>query len=241
MSNAINQSLDQQRQLWLKSIRTVLFSKGDEASCNTMEEKIHHNLLDYFRQWFGHTMQTIKVPDYQQLIGLEFQTGRYSRKEHSPGGPLPKYVIQLQETLDGNSRGKSIFFSFEGGEEHNDGGAFMNHLKSLKHKSGRTDKGFMILGDNLEREVVYRTYIPGGQNFPESSGQYKRSEVGGKVMGGSNFDSEIPYHAVVLEKVDVNGGDKTSLYDLMFMRMNRGGGMKEVAEMLKSMEPRQKW
>ncbi|TGO72500.1 hypothetical protein BELL_0448g00080 [Botrytis elliptica] len=183
----------------------------------------------------------MKAPGYQQLIGLEFQTGRCSRKERSPGEPLPKYVIQLQETLDGNSRGKSIFFSFEGGGEHNDGGVFMNHLKSLKHKSGRTDKGFMILGDNLEREAVYRTYTPGGENFPESSGQYRRSEVGKKIMGGLNFGPEIPYYVVVLEMVDVNGGNERNLTDLVFMRMDRGGGTREVSEMMKSMEPRQKW
>lgn len=107
----------------------------------------------------------MKTPGYQQLIGLEFQTGRYSRKEQSPGEPLPRYVIQLQETLDGNSPGKLIFFSFEGGGEDNFGGTFTNHLKTLKQNSGRKDKGFMVLGDDLERQVMYRTYILGDKTF----------------------------------------------------------------------------
>ncbi|THV47781.1 hypothetical protein BGAL_0289g00090 [Botrytis galanthina] len=245
MSNTTSQSLDQQRQIWLNSIRTVLFSKEDEALCSTMQEKIHHNLLEYFRQWFGHTMHTIKVPDYQQLIGLEFQTGRYSRKEQFPGEPLPKYVIQLQETLDGNSPGKLMFFSFEGGGEDNFGGTFMNHLKTSKQNSGRKDKGFMVLGDDLERQVVYRTYILGGQDFPESSGQYRRSEVGRKITSGLNFGSGIPYYVVVLERVDidhqVNGGNERKLEDLVLMRKQRGGGEREVSDMMKSIEPRQKW
>ncbi|KAF7946530.1 hypothetical protein EAE96_009527 [Botrytis aclada] len=170
MSNTINESLDQQRQLWLNSIRTVSFSKEDEAFCHTTEEKIHHNLLDYFREWFRHTMQTMKFPDYQQLISLEPATGSYQRKEHCPGEALPKYDIQLQETLGSNSPGKLIFFSFEGGGEDNYEGAFMNHLKSLTQKSGPKDKGFMMLGDDLERKVAYRTYIPGGQDFPNRVG-----------------------------------------------------------------------
>ncbi|TGO46389.1 hypothetical protein BCON_0328g00050 [Botryotinia convoluta] len=160
----------------------------------------------------------MKVPDYQQLIGSSIQP--------------------LQETLDGNSPGKEE-------EEDNYGGAFMNHLKSLKQNSGCTDKGFMILGDYLEREVVYRTYVLGGQDFPESSGQYRRSEVGRKIMGGLNFDTEIAYYAVVLEKVDVDhqgyGGNERNLDDSVLMRKERGGAEREVSEMMKSMEPRQKW
>ncbi|TGO33480.1 hypothetical protein BHYA_0244g00170 [Botrytis hyacinthi] len=216
MSNAISQSLDQQRQLWLNSIRTFLFSKEDEASCNTTEEKIHHNLLDYFRQWLQAT---------SSLSASSFEP--------------------LQETLDGNSPGKLIFFSFEGGGEDNFGGTFMNHLKTLKQNSGRKDKGFMVLGDDLERQVVYSTYILGAQDFPESSGQYIRSEVVSRVIGGLNLGSGIPYYAVVLERVDidhkVNDVNDRRLKDLVLMRKQRGGGEKEVSDTMKSIEPRQKW
>ena len=38
----------------------------------------------------------------------------------------------------------------------------MNNLKSWKQNSGRMDKRFMVLGDPLEREVIYRTYVLGG-------------------------------------------------------------------------------
>ncbi|KAF7905154.1 uncharacterized protein EAF01_005675 [Botrytis porri] len=106
ISNTACQSLDQQRQLWLNSIKTVSFNKTDKTSCYSTEEKMHHHLLIYFREWFRYTMQTSKTTDYQQLIGLEFPTGKYSRKEHSPSEALPKYVIQLPETLDSNGPGK---------------------------------------------------------------------------------------------------------------------------------------
>ncbi|TEY42370.1 hypothetical protein BOTCAL_0392g00060 [Botryotinia calthae] len=245
MSNTISQSLNQQRQLWLNSIRTVSFSKENKVFCDTTQEKIHYNLLDYFHEWYCYTMHTTKISDYQQLIGLEFATGRYQRKEHSPGEALPKYVIQLQETLDSDTPGKLIFFSFDGGGEYNDGRTFVNHLKSLKRHSGRMDKGFIVLGDFLEREVVYRTYVLGGQNFPEASGQYKCSEVGMKIMGGLNWEHETPYLAVVLERIDVNhqvnSGDERKLEDLVLMRKQRGGGEREVSNMMKSMEPQQKW
>ncbi|KAF7932480.1 uncharacterized protein EAE98_003779 [Botrytis deweyae] len=121
----------------------------------------------------------------------------------------------------------------------------MNHLKTLKQNSGRKDKGFMVLGDDPEREVVYRTYILGGQDFPESSGQYRCSEVGKKVIGGLNTGCGIPYYAIVLEKVDidhqVNGGSERKEEDLVLMRKQRGGGEKEVSDMMKSIKQRQKW
>ncbi|TGO23580.1 hypothetical protein BPAE_0128g00160 [Botrytis paeoniae] len=66
-----------------------------------------------------------------------------------------------------------------------------------------------------------------------------------KIMGGLNFDTEIPYYAVVLEKVDVNHqgyrGNERNLDDLVLMRKKKGGAEREVSKMMKSMEPRQKW
>ncbi|CCD56564.1 predicted protein [Botrytis cinerea T4] len=55
----------------------------------------------------------------------------------------------------------------------------------------------------------------------------------------------MPYLAVVLERIDVNhqvnGGDERKVEDLVLMRKQRDGGEREVSDMLKSMEPRQKW
>lgn len=69
--------------------------------------------------------------------------------------------------------------------------------------------------------------------------------MGRRVIGGLNLGSGIPYHAVVLERVDidhqVNGGNERKLEDLVLMRKQRGGGEREVSDMMKSIEPRQKW
>lgn len=66
-----------------------------------------------------------------------------------------------------------------------------------------------------------------------------------KIMGGLNWKHEMPYPAVVLERIDVNhqvnGGDERKLEDFVLMRKQRDAGEREVSYMLKSMEPRQKW
>ena len=65
------------------------------------------------------------------------------------------------------------------------------------------------------------------------------------ITGGLNWKHEMPYLAVVLERIDVNhqvnGGDERKVEDLVLMRKQRDAGEREVSYMLKSMEPRQKW
>ncbi|KAF7866906.1 hypothetical protein EAF04_005747 [Stromatinia cepivora] len=205
---------DHFKNLPLPPIESVLEPKT--SGWMTMEEEIYYKLLQYFDEWFCWTMHTIRG---DELISLRTMKPDFPRKELSQSETYPKYVIQLQEFVE-SKPGKSLFCSYQR-EDDLDEIEFSNLLEGYIRECGRYDDGFIVLGNHLQHEFLYRIYAPEGQGFPALSGQYKRDNTAREVMGGETFSTEKCFRAVVWKKVEVNNqgyNDEQKLREVVAIR-----------------------